>query len=77
MGDFSGTVILLNVTGQTNASFESDPPYEFGWAKSGTLAVYYNNWGNTDNQLVIDVYWGSHTKGLLATNANITWKQDH
>jgi len=73
---FSGSTLIANYADKTDASFESDPPYEFGWAREGSLVFKCDNWGNTDNTLVADVYWGVPTRGILATNANIVWKQD-
>jgi hypothetical protein len=67
---------LLLQTGITSASFESNPPYEWGWASSGTIELFLDNWGNTDNTLTVDVYWGTQTKGLIPVNSNIIWKQD-
>lgn len=58
------------------ASFESEPPYEFSWAKQGSLNFHGLNWGNADNTLKADIYWGSSIKGWLGTNANIVWEVD-
>ncbi len=72
---FSGGVKMLKDT-KTAASFESDPPYEFSWAREGSIIAECDNWGNIDNSLVLDVYWGVPQTGLLQTNANITWVKD-
>lgn len=73
---FTHTTPIINKSNITSASFESDPPFEYGWAKSGTLSFYCNNWGNVDNNLVIDVYWGTQENGLIPIRANIVWRQD-
>lgn len=73
---FTFTTPIINKKTVTSASFESDPPFEYGWAKSGSLALYCNTWGNTDNSLVVDVYWGSQQDGFIAIRSNIGWKQD-
>lgn len=68
---------ILQVTAQTAASFNSDPPYSFAAAKSGTLTAKAVNWGNVDNTLVVDVYWGERkTLGILPNNANLVWEKD-
>jgi hypothetical protein len=73
---FTYTTPILIVADQTSATFESVPPYEFGWASTGAINLYLDNWANVDNTLDVDVYWGVNTKGLLATNANIQWEKD-
>lgn len=73
---FSGSTLIANYTDKTDASFESDPPYEFGWAQKGSLVFKCDNWGNTDNTLVCDLYWGVPTRGILPTNAGIIWVKD-
>lgn len=60
----------------TAASFDSYPPYELGWAACGDVNLYLNNWGNTDNTLQVDVYFGAMTKGLFPKNANINWVKE-
>lgn len=67
---------IYQVTGQTSATFNSDPPFVFAPAKQGGLTVTCNNWGNTDNTLVVDVYWGEKTLGILPNTANMTWVKD-
>jgi hypothetical protein len=61
---------------QTNGTFNSDPPFAFAAAKEGGITIYVNNWGNTDNTLIADVYWGEKTIGLLANSANMIWAKD-
>lgn len=73
---FTNTTPLLAVVDKTDATFESVPPYEQGWAATGSVILYLDNWGNVDNTLDVDVYWGANTKGLLATEANIEWEKD-
>ena len=73
---FSGEVLLYHKAGQTLASFDSDPPFELGWARQGSVVVRADNWGNTDNTLKVDVYWGMPTRGLLPVQANMTWVSD-
>lgn len=38
--------------------------------------VVCNNWGNTDNTLVVDVYWGEKTVGIVPNVAAMTWVKD-
>lgn len=73
---FSGSTLVVNKSDVTSASFESDPPYEFSWAREGSLMFKCDNWGNVDNTLTVNVYWGIPTRGVLATNANIVWALD-
>lgn len=72
----TNTTPLLAQTGVTSATFESLPPYEWGWASSGALSFYLDNWGNVDNTLMVDVYWGTQIKGVTPVNANIVWEKD-
>lgn len=67
---------MYQATGQTSASFNSEPPFTFPAAKAGALSIRCNNWGNTDNTLVVDVYWGEKGLGILANAANMTWVKD-
>ncbi len=76
MSNFNTSQPILVQTGITSATFESQPPYEWGWASSGNIVLYLNTWGNTDNTLQVDVYWGAPTSGLIAVNANINWVKD-
>lgn len=79
---FSGSVLLANYTDKQDAAFNSDPPYEIGWAKQGNILVRANNWGNVDNTLDCDVQWGVPKKGFLQTEGNalsdndLTWATD-
>lgn len=76
MPGFSNTLALLMQTGITSASFDNDPPYELGWAATGSINFALNNWGNTDNTLTVDVYWGGLVKGQFPKNTNINWSKD-
>lgn len=67
---------IKNHEAVTSASFESEPPYDFGWAAHGSIMFRCNTWGNVDNQLVADVYWGIAEKGQVTTNPFITWERD-
>lgn len=60
----------------TSATFNSEPPFIFAAAKQGGVTVRCNNWGNTDNTLVVDVYWGEKTLGILPNTAAMTWVKD-
>lgn len=73
---FSGETLMFgNQTAQT-VDFESDPPFEFSWAKEGVLVLRASAWGNTDNTVVADVYWGAPTRGIIRTRAGMTWVKD-
>lgn len=63
----------LDVTSDT---FNSEPPFIFAPAKQGGITVRCDNWGNTDNTLVVDVYWGEKTLGILPNTAAMTWVKD-
>lgn len=67
---------MYEKTALTAASAESDPPYAFPAVENGSLVIRYDNWGNTDNQLIMDVYWGEKPVGLQANNANLDWVKD-
>ena len=74
---FSGSVKLYDADDKTTASFNSDPPYEIGWAKQGSIVTKCDNWANVDNTLTVEVYWGLPTIGLLPSNDNLTWVKDN
>lgn len=67
---------IYQATAQTSATFNGDPPYIFAPAKQGGVTVRCDNWGNTDNTLVVDVYWGEKTLGILPNVATMTWAKD-
>lgn len=67
---------MYQVSDTTSATFNSEPPFVFAPAKQGGVTVRCNNWGNTDNTLVADVYWGEKGLGILANSANMTWVKD-
>lgn len=70
------TKIFSNGTTTITAATDSDPPFDFSAAKSGTIVVRAVDFGNLDNTLVVDVYWGVRQRGLLANKANLTFAQD-
>lgn len=67
---------LYEVENQTSATFNSDPPFIFAAAKQGGVTVRCDNWGNVDNTLVVDVYWGEKPVGLISNVANMDWAKD-
>lgn len=68
---------LFEKTAFTSAvATDSDPPYAFPAVKDGSLVIRCDNWGNTDNQLIVDVYWGAKPVGLIANAANLDWVKD-
>lgn len=67
---------LYQSTLVTSATFNTDPPFIFAAAKAGSLTILCNNWGNIDNTLIADVYWGEKTVGILPNVAAMTWVKD-
>lgn len=70
------TTKMLRAIDKTSASFSSDPPYDFSTLQKGSIVLRANNWGNVDNTLICDVYWGVRAQGLLPNTANLTWFKD-
>lgn len=70
------TKMYSNGTTAISAATSSNPPYDFSAAKRGTVVARGVDFGNLDNTVVVDVYWGVRKRGLISTNTNITWVKD-
>lgn len=70
------TKMYSNGTTAINTATDSNPPYDFSAAKRGSIVARGIDFGNIDNTVVVDVYWGVRKRGLISTTTNITWVKD-
>jgi hypothetical protein len=70
------TKMYSNGTTAITAATSSNPPYDFSAAKKGTVVARGVDFGNLDNTVVVDVYWGIRNRGFISTTTNITWVKD-
>lgn len=68
------TKIYSNDGVAITAATDSDPPFDFSAAKSGSVVFRGSNFGNADNTLKADVFFGVRKRGLISNKANIVWE---
>jgi hypothetical protein len=68
------TKIYSNGSTAITAATDSDPPFDFSAAKSGSVVVRASNFVGTTPTLKVDVYFGARTRGFISVKSNIIWE---